>query len=106
VKPTIWRGSVSVPVLVLAVSQLTTHFFPSLIWVRCIESVWRIGGSMMRNLLVATGLLALFLGIACEAPQPSPREQVLEFVNTVVADSLPDISAYVDTDSLAQYLYS
>ncbi len=36
----------------------------------------------------------------------SPRERVLEFVKEVQADTLPDISKYLDFDSVATYEYS
>jgi hypothetical protein len=51
---------------------------------------------------MALSLLCLF---ACSNQGESPRQRVLNFVKAVQADSLPDVLAYVDADSLATYLY-
>lgn len=61
----------------------------------------------MTRLLTTLALLSLvfLLPVACEKPEDSPRERVLDFVRLVQSDSLADILPYVDPDSLAFYLY-
>ncbi len=53
-------------------------------------------------------LLPAILGIlvlSCGKGVPSARQRVLEFVRTIQADSLADITTFIDLDSVATYEY-
>jgi hypothetical protein len=61
---------------------------------------------MKRPLCFAMLLLSCcLLGLTCSKSAPSPRERVLGFVRLIQDDSLPNISPFIDADSVATYEY-
>lgn len=61
---------------------------------------------VIRRLVYLVPLVAGIIIYACGTSAPSPRQRVLEFVRVLQADSLADITPFVDLDSVATYEYS
>jgi len=51
-------------------------------------------------------IVTMLVLAACGEKAESPRERVLDFVKEVQKDTLPDISSYLDFDSVATYEYA
>ena len=56
---------------------------------------------MLRKVLYSLPVLSVLIVLSCGNDGPSARSRVLDFVRMIQADSLADITPYVDLDSLA-----
>ncbi len=63
-------------------------------------------GWILRSLPVLFAAILVLTACGKKDQTVSPRERVLQFVKEVQRDTLPDISSYIDIDSIATYLYS
>ncbi|MGB5106806.1 MAG: hypothetical protein WBP29_08700 [Candidatus Zixiibacteriota bacterium] len=60
---------------------------------------------MRRCLYYIVPAVAVLVALSCGKSSPSARQKVLDFVRTIQADSLADITPFIDLDSVATYEY-
>lgn len=64
---------------------------------------WHIAGSALSRLICILPIVSALIIASCGNDGPSARHHVLEFVRLIQADSLADITPFIDLDSVATY---